>query len=77
MNGRQRMTARYLELWNRTQHTPDELEAMLRREFPSEPPSVHDAAVSAGIREKAREIHLLLEERIRKYMAAEAAGEMK
>jgi hypothetical protein len=67
MNGRQRMTARYLELWNRFDHTPDELETMLRREFPAEPPSVHDAAVSAGSREKALEIHLLLEEKMRKH----------
>jgi hypothetical protein len=64
MNTRQKMTARYLELWATMAVSPEEsdavLEAMLRHEFPSEPPSVHDAAITAAIGQKARELAVQL-----------------
>jgi hypothetical protein len=54
MNTRLRMTARFLELWDTMAVSPEEcdavLAAMLRHEFPNEPHSVHDAAISAAYR---------------------------
>jgi hypothetical protein len=55
MNTRQRMTARFHEL-----RAPgldyEQIERRLRLQFYREPPSVHDATLSAGVGECAREL---------------------
>jgi hypothetical protein len=55
VNTRQQMTALILELWA---ENPDHAEIALavRREFPGEPPSVHDAAWTAAIGQTARRL---------------------
>jgi hypothetical protein len=64
MNTRAKMTARFHEL--RRCGTYAEAERRLRMEYFHEPPSVHDAALSAGIGEWAREVRDKLADRLAK-----------
>jgi hypothetical protein len=59
MNTRARMTARIHELWAEDPDYPEIVRAIWR-EFPAEPPSVHDAAWSAAIGQIARRLRLEL-----------------
>jgi hypothetical protein len=61
MNTRRKMTARFHELRQQGLDYAD-IERRLRLEFYREPPPVHDAALSAGIGEWARELRHLIAE---------------
>jgi hypothetical protein len=56
MNTRERMTARFHQLWAATDLNYADIVLALQREFPQEPLSVHDAALTAGIGQVARRI---------------------
>jgi hypothetical protein len=72
MTTRREMTTRIHELWANPTLSVDDMESRLLREFPHQPPSVHDAAWTAAVGEIALRLRDKLGRRIAEYDQAHA-----